>query len=145
MAEFKLELGDWAQRLARQYELGAREVIPIMKMALYEGADIMANALRAAAKPYGLDAGVGVSKMEASADGANVSVGFRKEGSAGYFYNRFGQKTPYDLVVNVINSGTSKGRKGNHFFDNARDKAKPKAMAVMHDMYYEKIMKIIGE
>jgi hypothetical protein len=144
MAKFVLELGDWAPRLAKQYNLASKDVIPIMKAALYEGAGIMADAFRAASKPYGLDAGVGIAEFEVSADGAQTAVGFRKKGEDGYFINRWGQKTPYDLVVNVLNKGTSRVP-GTHFFDHARDQAQPKAQAAMHDKYYEDIMKIIGE
>ena len=144
MAKFEFELGSWAQRIARDYNLAYREVIPAMKMALYEGAGIFADAQRAAASKYGLQDGVGIAKMEVSADGANTSVGFRKQGNAGYFYNRWGERVPYDLVVNVLNFGTSK-RPGNHFFDHANEAVRDKAMAAMHDKYYSEIMRILGE
>lgn len=144
MAKFDIELGDWAQRIAKDYNIAAKAVMPLMKAALYEGAEIMANAQRAAASRYGLSAGVGIAKMEETSDGPNTSVGFRKEGDDGYFYNRWGQKTPYDLVVNVLNSGSSKV-KGTHFFDRACRQARPQAMAAMHDKYYADIMKLIGE
>ena len=44
MAKFQIDVGSWAQDIAKEFNIADKATIPIMKMALYEGADVMANA-----------------------------------------------------------------------------------------------------
>ena len=141
MAKFVIELGDWAQETIDHFNLAAKEVIPIMKMALYEGAKVTANAVNRAADRNGVPWHCGISQHKASADGVETSVGYR---DAYYFENRWGQERPIDLVVNVMNTGTSRV-KGNHFFDIATKSAKPLAERAMMAKWHQDISKIIGE
>lgn len=141
MAKFVVELDNWAQEINSKFGLAYREVFPVMKMALYEGARVTADAVNRAADRNGVPWHCGVSEHKRSGDGFETSVGYRE---GGYFYNRNGVKTPIDLVVNVMNSGTSK-RPGNHFFDRATRSVKSLAQGVMMKKYSEEIMKIIGD
>ena len=141
MAKFEIELGDWARETIERFGLAQKEVIPIMKMALYEGAKITKDAVNRAADRNGVPWHCGVAPHQTDADGVNTSVGYR---DADYFYNRYGQKVAIDLVVNVMNTGSSKV-KGNHFFDRACKSAKPLAERAMLAKWHEEISKILGE
>ena len=141
MAKFVMELGGWADEIATNFKLAEKEVIPIMKMALYEGAKVTADAVNRAADRNGVPWHCGISKHWVNDDGPETSVGYR---DSDYFYNRYGQKVAIDLVVNVMNTGTSKVQ-GNHFFDRATKSVKPLAQSVMGTKFANEIAKIIGE
>ena len=144
MAKFTFDTGTWVEEITRDFDQADKHIIAAQKAALYEGAGVLADAATAAANAYGLGAGLGISKMEETPDGVNTSVGFRKEGDAGYFINRWGQKTPYDLVANVLEYGSSRVP-ATHFFSRAVKSQKDTAKAVMRMVFLEQMNKYLGE
>ena len=141
MAKFVIDQGDWVNEIQKKFGLAEKEVIPAMKMALYEGAKITADAVNRAADRNGVPWHCGISQHYVRDDYVETSVGYR---NADYFYNRYDKKTPVDLVVNVMNSGSSKV-KGNHFFDRACKSVKKLASGIMVAKFGQEISKIIGE
>lgn len=141
MAKFQIELGDWAQEITQNFGLAQKAVIPAMKMALYEGARVTADAVNRAADRNGVPWHCGIAQFQTDSDGVDTSVGYT---DSGYFYNRWGQKTPIDLVVNVMNTGTTKV-KGNHFFKIATESVKPLAQSIMLGKFGSEISKLLGE
>ena len=140
MAKFQIDVGSWAEDIAKDFNIADRATIPIMKMALYEGAEVMANAGKAAANAHGLGAGLGVAPFRTDNDGPQTSVGFR---DGGYFTNRWGQTVPYDLAANVLEYGSSRVP-GTHFMTHAYKAARPKAEAAMRAKFQEEINKLLG-
>lgn len=140
MAKFEFDIGGWAQDIAKEFNIADKATIPIMKMALYEGAKVIADAGRAAADAHGLGAGLGVASFQTDSDGPQTSVGFR---NGGYFTNEWGQTVPYDLVANVLEYGSSRV-KATHFMTHAYKAARPKAEAAMKAKFQEEITKLLG-
>ena len=140
MAKFVFDTGDWVREIAMSTDLALSKLFPIMKMALYEGADVIANAAKKAANAHGLGAGLGVATFKTDADGPQTSVGFR---DGGYFVNRWGQTVPYDLAANVLEYGSSRVP-GTHFMTHAFKSAKAKAQAAMRAKFQEEINKMLG-
>ena len=144
MAKFVFDTGDWANQIAEGFNKANQKVIAAQKMAIYEGANVIAYAARSAAYVHDLQDGLGIAKMEQSSDGVHTSVGFRKEGPAGYFTNRWGQTVPYDLAANVLEYGSSKV-KATHFFSRAVKGEAAAARAVMKQVFLEQMNKYLGE
>lgn len=140
MAKFEFDIGGWAQDIAKEFNIADKATIPIMKMALYEGAKVMADAGKAAADAHGLGAGFGVAPFRTDSDGPQTSTGFR---GGGYFTNEWGQTVPYDLAANVLEYGSSRV-KATHFMTHAYKAARPKAEAVMKAKFNEEITKLLG-
>ena len=140
MAKFQIDVGSWAEDIAKDFNIADRATIPIMKMALYEGADVMANAAKKAANAHGLGAGLGVAPFQTDSDGPQTSVGFR---DGGYFTNRWGQTVPYDLVANVLEYGSSKV-KATHFMSRAFKAARPKAQEAMRQVVHQKMTELLA-
>lgn len=141
MAKFVIELGDWYTEITKHFALAEKETEPIMKMALWEGANVTANAVNRAADRFGVPWHCGISKHYKKDDGYEVSVGYR---DAYYFTNRYGNEVAIDLVVNVINTGTSRV-KGNHFFDNATKSVRGLADQRMMSKFYQEMNKLLGD
>ena len=144
MAKFTFDTGTWVEEITRNFDQADKNVIAAQKVALYEGAKVLADAAKSAANAYGLGAGLGIATFRTDSDGTQTSVGFRQSGDAGYFINRWGQLVPYDLVANVLEYGSSKV-KATHFFSRAVKSQKDTAKAVMRMVFLEQMNKYLGE
>lgn len=140
MAKFVFDTGDWVREIAMSTDLALSKLFPIMKMALYEGAKVLADKGKAAADAHGLGAGFGVATFKTNSDGPQTSVGFR---DGGYFTNRWGQTVPYDLAANVLEYGSSRVP-GTHFMTHAFKSARANAQAAMRAKFQEEINKLLG-
>ena len=144
MAKFVFDTGTWVQEITRDFDQADKNVIAAQKVALYEGAKVLADAAKSAANAYGLGAGLGIATFRTDSDGTQTSVGFRQSGDAGYFINRWGQRVPYDLVANVLEYGSSRVP-ATHFFSRAVKSQKDTAKAVMRMVFLEQMNKYLGE
>lgn len=141
MAKFTFDAGDWVEEIRKEFDVADKAVIGAMKLALYEGAKVMADAGKAAADAHGLGGGFGVATFRTDADGPQTAVGFR---NGGYFTNQWGQRVPYELAANVLEYGSSRV-KATHFMTHAYKSAKENAQSAMRAKFHEEITKIIGE
>lgn len=129
--------------------------------ALYEGAGIMAEEIRAGAegirtepfrgpkptrkpspeeKEIVIAAGVGIAKFDKNGDEVDTSVGYRNAG-----YATLGsEEKPIPLIVNAINSGTSFMKK-QPFIRKASRTGGQKAMAAMTRSIEDQIDKMSKE
>jgi hypothetical protein len=139
MAKFVFNMGDWPEEITKGFTRADKATIGIMKAALYEGAKIIADSGQKAAAAHGLSGGFGVAPFSTNDDGAQTSVGFE----GGYFTNRWGQRVPYGIVVNVLEYGSSRVQ-GTHFMTRAYKSAKAKAQAAMKAKFQEEITKLLG-
>lgn len=144
MAKFTFDTGTWVEEITRSFDQADKNVIAAQKVALYEGAKVLADAAKSAANAYGLGAGLGIATFRTDSDGTQTSVGFRQSGDAGYFINRWGQRVPYDLVANVLEYGSSRVP-ATHFFSRAVKSQKDTAKAVMRMVFLEQMNKYLGE
>lgn len=143
MAKWVFPTGKWAEEIAEDFKIADDHLFGIMRMAMWEGAHVLADAGRKAAEAHGLAGGFGVSKMRTSTEGVQTSVGFR---DGGYFTNRWGETTPYDLAANVLEYGSSDGNHpATHFMSNAYKSAKADAQAAMRITFQNEIRRILGE
>lgn len=140
MAKFKLDIGSWAEDIAEEFNVADQSTIPIMKMALYEGAKVLADAGKAAANVHGLGDGLGIAPFRTDSDATETSIGFS---NGGYFINRFGKRVPYDLAANVLEYGSSRV-KGTHFMTHAYKAARPAAESAMRAKFQKEINKMLG-
>ena len=141
MAKFTFEIGDWAEEIAKDFSEADKATLGAMKLALYEGAKVLADAGKRAAALHGLSDGFGISPFRTDSDGTQTSIGFR---NGGYFTNRWGQRVPYDLAANVLEYGSSKVP-ATHFMTHAYKAAKAEAQAAMRAKFQEEITKRLGE
>ena len=143
MAKFVFPTEKWADEISKEFKIADDHLFGIMRMALYDGADVLADKGRAAAEAHGLGGGFGVAKMVTGTDGVQTSVGFR---DGGYFTNRWGQEVPYDLAANLLEYGTRDGtRPATHFMSRAYKSAKAEAQAAMRQTFQNAIQRILGE
>lgn len=130
----------------------------IQKLALYQGADAVADEMRrqvsalrtsdhyvSGKKRYcypedkeALENALGIAKFKESADGTNTKVGFKD-----YFIGRNGESFPLPLIANSINAGTSFMYKQPFIqltLNNAKTEAY-KRMESVFDAEFEKLLK----
>ena len=144
MAKFVFPTGEWAEAIAKDYDIAARSLPRVISQAVYKGAGILADAGRAAADAHGLGAGLGIAPFRQDSDGAQTSIGFNKKGADGYFTNRWGEVTPYALAVNVLEYGSSDGKhKATYFMKNAFKSARPAAEAAMRQVFENEMNKLL--
>lgn len=141
MAKFIFPTQEWVDEVATEFKVADEHLFGIMRMALWEGAHVIADKGRAAADAHGLGGGFGVSQMRTTGDGVDTSVGFR---DGGYFTNRWGETTPYDLAANVLEYGSSDGKHpATHFMTNAFKSVKAEAQEIMRITFQNEIMRIL--
>lgn len=142
MAKFVFPTGEWAEAIAKDYDIAARSLPRVIAQSVYKGADILANAGRAAAEAHGLAQGFGIAPFRQDSDGAQTSIGFNKKGADGYFVNRWGETVPYALAVNVLEYGSSRVQ-ATHFMSSAFKKARPAAEAAMRQVFENEMNKLL--
>lgn len=124
-------LGTYLTDLAKKCA-DARTANAIQKQILYDGADVYADALREASKPYGnLADGIALKQMQQDDGSWYTKLGFNG-------YDTDGDGKAFALKAAIINSGTSDDRvKGNNFIRKALKAADAKAQAAMDAKYHE--------
>lgn len=151
----KVELGnDFDEYLKRLEKLEKSKIIPVMKMSVYDGADIMADGIRSeiesipAAKSLregvtksdknDLLQGLGISKFDTK-DGVNVKIGFAGYGHKNKYYPN---GVPIPLTARSILKGTSL-RPRNNFISRAVRKHKNNVIKKMDDTINKQLRKEI--
>lgn len=155
MATFQFEGVD---NLIAQYQTlfdNARECIG---KAIYEGADVVADAVKAEIKALpvsnqyqsaglnslqkkGLIDGFGIAKMQDTNGLLNVKLGFA--GYNHYTTKKYPNGQPNSVIARSINSGSSY-RKKNPFVDRATKANKSKCESTMENKLNSEIQKLIG-
>lgn len=137
----KFDVGDWLDESIDTLNIANEKVVNIMKASVWEGAKEIADNVASAAAEHGLADGVKISHILASSDGADAVIFFD-----GYFNNRWGQKVPYLVAVNALESGRSSpaGVVGKHpFFRRALNKANAKSKQAMIAKFEKTMQKIL--
>lgn len=140
MARFEINgLGDIIDKIEKTSDA----IVPICKMSVYEGAGIMADAIREELQKAlsgnstgDLEASLGIQEIQDTGSRVETVVGF-----AGYDRNG----VPNPLKARVLNSGRSDtNHKKTRFISKAIRKASAPAAAAMSDVAREEIAKKLG-
>lgn len=127
----------------KQIEKAGKRVVPICKMSVYEGAGIVADAVReelqkalSGESTGDLEASLGIQEIQDTGSRVETAVGF-----AGY--DRKGVPNP--LKARVINSGRSDtAHKKTRFISKAIRRASVPASAKMSEVAREELTKELG-
>lgn len=127
----------------KQIEKAGKRVVPICKMSVYEGAGIVADAVReelqkalSGESTGDLEASLGIQEIQDTGSRVETAVGF-----AGY--DRKG--VPNTLKARVINSGRSDtAHKKTRFISKAIRRASVPASAKMSEVAREELTKELG-
>lgn len=159
----KYEVGKGIDEYIRSLGNLQRESGHICGKAVYEGAKVVADAVKAelnalpintsddykqrdskkgvtAAQKAGLISGMGIAKMKNDGGYFNVAVGFHGYNST--TTDKYPQGQPNAMIARSVNSGSSFRRK-NPFFDRAIRKSKTAAEAAMVQKVDEEINKLM--
>lgn len=147
MAKFKFEgTKDYITTLGR---LGEKQAENVMKYAVYPGAGLAADAIKAAIDPNHRDSGeLANSLMLVSIrnDKGYVNTKIMFDGyDEAKKSKAFPKGVPNAVKAAVLESGNSRGQKGTHFISNTMRKLKPAIEKAMADALDEKIKKIMGD
>ncbi|MCQ2113346.1 MAG: hypothetical protein MJY95_08415 [Bacteroidaceae bacterium] len=130
LAKFKVDFSDWTRNIEMQFKDSAKEVIPVMKVALYDGAGYVADNLRSAVVGHGdLANGLALTEMKSqNADTVSINclfTGYNDEG------------VPYALIANVLETGRGTDKVGKHpFFQKTIKATRNKAVDIMNRKFY---------
>lgn len=138
MAKFRFEgIDKYTESLSR---IGGKNAVGVLKYAVYPGAAVVADAIRASMSTHrvtgDLQDSLSLSTMRNDDGYVNTKVTF-----AGY--DRKG--TPNAIKAAALESGTSRGQKATHFISKATKGATDKAIAAMSKALDEKIDQIMGD
>ena len=137
MAKFKFEgMDEYITTLGR---IGGKQAEKIIKYAVYPGASLVADAIRAAADPEHRRTGdlansITLATMRNDDGYINTKVMFADYDSKG---------VPNAIKAAALESGTSQGQKGTHFISHAVKRVQNKAVKAMSDALDEKIGQIM--
>lgn len=138
MAKFRFTGID--QYTASLAKIGGKNAVGVLKYAVYPGAAVVADAIRASMSDHritgDLQDSLSLSTMRNDDGYVNTKVTF-----AGYDRNG----TPNAIKAAALESGTSRGQKATHFISKATKGATDKAIAEMSKALDEKIDQIMGE
>ena len=142
MAE--IEFNDFDEYLDKLQKLEKDDVVPIMKMSLYEGAGVVVDGIRSEIQSLytsnhasqgpmdyekkALEKGLGISDMESKGDDINVKVGFA--GYSSHKTKKYPKGVPVPLIARSILRGTS-FRPKNDFVGRAVRKYRKKSIEAM--------------
>ena len=137
MAKFKFEgMDEYLTALGR---LGGKQAEKVIKYAVYPGAAVVADALRAEIESHhrvtgDLASSLTLATMRNDNGFVNTKVMFMG-------YDRNG--VPNAIKAAVLESGNSKGKKGTHFISKTVRSVEAKASAAMSSALDEKIAEIM--
>ena len=138
MAKFKFEgIEQYTETLSR---IGGKNAEGVLKYAVYPGASIVADAIRAAAEQH-RDTGelinsISLVTMRNDNGYVNTKVVFAGYDSKG---------TPNAIKAAALESGTSRGQTATHFISKAVKGAKDSAVSAMSKALDEKLGQIMEE
>ena len=140
----KIEFNDFDEYLDKLQKLEKDDVVPIMKMSLYEGAGVVVDGIRSEIQSLhtsnhasqgpmdyekkALEKGLGISDMESKGDDINVKVGFA--GYSSHKTKKYPKGVPVPLIARSIVRGTS-FRPKNDFVGRAVRKYRKKSVETM--------------
>lgn len=136
MAKFQFRgIEEYTESLER---IGGQNATKVLKYAVYPGASVIADAIRAAAERYKdtgeLLSSISIAKMRNDNGYVNTKITF-----AGY-----DQKgVPNALKAAALESGTSRGQKATHFISKATKGATDRAINEMSKALDEKLEQIM--
>lgn len=138
MAKFRFEgIENYTESLQK---IGGKNAVGILKYAVYPGAAVVADSIRAAMSAHritgDLQDSLSLAVMRNDDGYVNTKITF-----AGY--DRHG--TPNAIKAAALESGTSRGQRATHFISKATKGATDKAIAEMSKALDEKISEIMGE
>ena len=138
MAKFRFEgIDKYTESLER---IGGRNAAGVLKYAVYPGAAVVADAIRAAMSGHkvtgDLQDSLTLATMRNDNGYVNTKVTF-----AGYDRNG----TANAIKAAALESGTSRGQKATHFISKATKGATDKAIAEMSKALDEKLEQIMGD
>lgn len=139
MAKFKFEgIDEYIESLEK---IGGKNAEEVIRYAVYPGAAVVADAIRAEVETNHTDTGdlaasLDIAKMRNDNGFINTKISFGG-------YDRDG--TPNALKAAALESGTSRGQKATHFVSNTVKRVKDKAIKEMADALDEKIKSIMEE
>lgn len=138
MAKFRFEgIDKYTESLER---IGGRNAAGVLKYAVYPGAAIVADAIRAAMSEHkvtgDLQDSLTLATMRNDNGYVNTKVTFAGYGSNG---------TANAIKAAALESGTSRGQKGTHFISKAVKGAESKAIEAMSAALDEKIGQIMED
>ena len=137
MAKFKFEgLDEYVTALGR---IGGKQASKIIKYAVYPGAGMVADAIRASVDPNHIKTGdlaksITLATMRNDNGYINTKIMFADYDSKG---------VPNAIKAAALESGTSRGQKGTHFISHAVKAVESKAVEAMSKALDEKIGKIM--
>lgn len=139
MAKFEFKMGDWVNGNLKTFQNASKDLTPVMKLSLYEGANVVAKAVRAAADKHGnLGEGVKVATHRQIADGVDTVV---------FFGGYDSDETAFAIKANVLENGRSDPRQGivkaTHFMRKAVKSCEAEAEARMKATFDETMGKIL--
>lgn len=139
MAKFRFEgMDEYITTLGR---IGGKQAEKIIKYAVYPGAGIVADAVRAAVDPSHRDTGDLADSLTLATmrnDNGYINTKLMFDG-----YDRKG--VPNAIKAAALESGTSRGQKGTHFISKSVKSVTERAIAEMSKALDEKISEIMGE
>ena len=136
MAKFQFRgIEEYTESLER---IGGQNAAKVLKYAVYPGASVIADAIRAAAERYKdtgeLLSSISIARMRNDNGYVNTKITF-----AGY-----DQKgVPNALKAAALESGTSRGQKATHFISKATKGATDRAISEMSKALDEKLEQIM--
>lgn len=139
MAKFKFEgIDEYVTTLGR---IGGKQAEKVIKYAVFPGAGVVADAIRANLDPSHRDTGdlaksISLATMRNDNGYINTKIMFADYDSKG---------VPNAIKAAALESGTSRGQKATHFISKAIKGATDKAIAEMSKALDEKIDQIMGE
>lgn len=138
MAKFRFEgIEKYTESLAK---IGGKNAAGVLKYAVYPGAAVVADAIRASMSEHritgDLQDSLSLATMRNDDGYVNTKVTF-----AGYDRNG----VPNAIKAAALESGTSRGQKATHFISKATKGATDKAIAEMSKALDEKIEQIMGD
>ena len=139
LAKFKFEgMDEYVTTLGR---IGGKQAEKVIKCAVYPGAGIVADAIRAGLDPEHKETGdlaksISLATMRNDNGYINTKIMFADYDSKG---------VPNAIKAAALESGTSRGQKATHFITKAVKSAKDKAIAEMSKALDEKIGQIMGD
>ena len=147
MAKFKFEgIDDYITTLGR---LGAKQSENVIKYAVYPGAGLAADAIRAALDPEHSDSGElakSLTLVRIRNDKGYVNTKIMFEGyDEKKKSKQFPKGVPNAVKAASLESGNSRGQNGTHFISNTIRRIKPAVEKAMADALDEKLKQIMGD
>ena len=139
MAKFKFEgMDEYITTLGR---IGGKQARSILKYAVYPGAGLAADAIRASLDPAHKDTGdlarsLTLAKIIDDHGYVNTKIMFADYDSKG---------VPNAIKAAALESGTSRGQKGTHFISHTIKSVKSSVIEAMSKALDEKIGQIMGD